>query len=164
MREGAIMMKRILIALDDSASAMRAVEYASLQFSGTKDVQFGLVHVLPNLPAIFWDEGHILSEDEKKERKKVVDKWIRDRKARMEPVFGKATEVLTRGGIGAEQIRTKSISDSTDVSQSILEEAKDGGYQTVLVGRCNHTARHLMGSVSGRVVTQGAGVAVTVIG
>lgn len=156
-------MKKILIALDDSSSALRAVEYAGTQFSGRENVQIGLVHVLPNLPAIFWDEGHILNEDEKKERKKVVDKWIDDRKAKMEPVFRKATEILTQAGFTASQITTKSISDSTDISESILEEAKDSGYQTVVIGRCNRPVKHLLGSVSGKIVDQGSGLAVTVV-
>ena len=128
-------MKKILIALDDSEDALRAVEYAGRQFSGMSDVQMGLIYVLPNLPAIFWDEGHILSEEESRERKKVVDKCIADRKTRMEPVFRKASDVLVRSGVEQKQIFAKSISDSTDVSASILEEAKDNGYATVIVGR-----------------------------
>ena len=157
-------MKKILIGLDDSASAMRAVEYACQQFSGISDLQIGLVYVLPNLPAIFWDEGHILSDDEKKERKKVVDKWIADRKAKMEPLFKKATDLLTKSGIKSSQLQVKSISDSTDVSQSIIEEAKDNGYQTILVGRCDRPVKHLLGSVSGKIMSLGSGVAVTVVG
>ena len=157
-------MKKILIALDDSASAMRAVEYAGSQFAGIGDLEIALVHVLPNLPAIFWDEGHILSDDEKSDRQKVVDKWIIDRKARMEPVFKKAADTLTRAGFKSQQLINKSISDSTDVSQSILEEAKDGGYQTILVGRCNHPVRHLLGNVSGKIVNQAIGIAVTLVG
>lgn len=156
-------MKKMLIALDDSASAMRAVEYAGQQFGGNGDIEVGLVHVLPNLPAIFWDEGHILSEDEKKDRKKVVDKWIADRKAKMEPVFRRASEVLAKSGIKTARVRTRSISDSTDVALSILEEAKDAGYQTVIVGRCDRSSKHLLGSVSGKIVNLGAGVAVTVV-
>ncbi len=156
-------MKKMLIALDDSTAAMRAVEYAGQQFGGDGDLQVGLVHVLPNLPAIFWDEGHILSEDEKKERQKVVDKWIADRKTKMEPVFRKASEVLAKNGIKIGQIRSKSISDSTDVALSLLEEAKDSGCQTIIVGRCDRSSKHLLGSVSGKIVNLGAGVAVTVV-
>jgi len=156
-------MKKMLIALDDSTAAMRAVEYAGQQFGGNGDIEVGLVHVLPNLPAIFWDEGHILSEEEKKDRKKVVDKWVADRKAKMEPVFRKASEVLAKSDIKAGQVRTKSISDSTDVALSILEEAKDAGYQTIIVGRCDRSSKHLLGSVSGKIVNLGAGVAVTVV-
>lgn len=156
-------MKKMLIALDDSTAAMRAVEYAGQQFGGNGDIEVGLVHVLPNLPAIFWDEGHILSEEEKKDRKKVVDKWISDRKMKMEPVFRKASEVLTKNGIKAGQVRTKSLSDSTDVALSILEEARDAGYQTIIVGRCDRPTKHLLGSVSGKIVNLGVGVAVTVV-
>lgn len=158
------LMRKILVALDDSTSAMRAVEYAGSQFSGIGDLEIALVHVLPNLPAMFWDEGHILNDEEKKERKKVVDKWIAVRKEKIESVFKKASEVLIRAGIQASQIQTKSISDSTDIPASIVETAKDGGYQTILVGRCNHTTRHLLGSVSGKIMNQASGLAVTVIG
>ena len=120
-------MKKMLIAIDNSPNASRAVDYVAQQFAGAADLEIELVHVLPNLPAIFWDEGHILSHEEKQDRQKVVDKWLADRKARMEPVFKKAINALTVAGINPRQITTKSLSDSTDVAESILEEAKDGG-------------------------------------
>ena len=156
-------MKKMLIALDDSASALKTVEYAGLHFGGSPDLQVSLVHVLPNLPAIFWDEGHILSDAEKAERKRVVDKWVAERKAKMEPVFRKAVELLTKSGVPAGQVQQKSLSDSTDVAESLLEEARDSGCQTILVGRCDRTARHFLGSVSGRIVSLGTGIAVTVV-
>ena len=158
-------MKKMLIAIDDSPNASRAVDYVAQQFAGAADLEIELVHVLPNLPAIFWDEGHILSEEEKQDRKKVVDKWLADRKARMEPVFKKAIDALTGTGISPRQITTKSLSDSTDVAESILEEAKDGGYQTIVVARRGIvTGNHLlMGSVTNKIITRGSGVAVTII-
>ncbi len=156
-------MNKMLIAIDDSPSSMKAVEYVAQQFGGAGDTQVGLVHVLPNLPAIFWDEGHILSDQEKRDRKKVVDKWLADRKARMEPVFRKAVETLTGKGMMPQQIRTKSISDSTDVAESILEEARDGGYQTVVTGRCDRTSKHILGSVASKIVSQGRGMTVTIV-
>lgn len=158
-------MRKMLIAIDDSPNAFRAVEYVAQQFGGAADLEIGFVHVLPNLPAIFWDEGHILSEEEKKDRKKVVDKWLSDRKARMEPVFKKAADALTGKGMRPGQISTKSLSDSTDVAESILEEAKDGGYQTIVVARRGTVAgkNTLIGSISGKIVALGSGVAVTVV-
>ncbi len=158
-------MKKMLIAIDDSKNAMKAVEYAGQQFSGIGDLQITLLHVLPNLPAIFWDEGHILSEQEKADRKKVVDKWLADRKAKMEPIFRMAIEALIETGIKAQQIQMKSISDSTDVAQSVLEEARDGGYQTIIVGRRGAAGgKHtLIGSVTSRIINQGSEMAVTVV-
>jgi nucleotide-binding universal stress UspA family protein len=60
-------------------------------------------------------------------------------------------------------VQTKSISDSTDIADSILEEARDGGYQTIVVGRCDHRAKHILGSVSNKIVEQGRGMTVTVV-
>jgi nucleotide-binding universal stress UspA family protein len=158
-------MKKMLIAIDDSKSALKAVEYVAQQCTGAQDMQIGLVHVLPNLPAIFWDEGHILSQDEKKERSRVVDKWLADRKAKMEPVFKKAIDILKETGITSQQLEMKSISDSTDVAESILEEARDGGYQTIVLGRrgISEGKRLLLGSVASKIITQGSGLAVTIV-
>jgi len=158
-------MKKVLIAIDDSKDALKAADYAGQYFAGSNDLKIALVHVLPNLPAIFWDEGHFLSEDEKRDRKKVVDKWLADRKAKMEPVFKKAIEALTREGITPQQIQTKSISDSTDVAESILEEAKDGGYQTIIIGRRGRAeGKHsIIGNVANKIVNQGSGLAITVV-
>jgi nucleotide-binding universal stress UspA family protein len=158
-------MKKVLVAIDDSPAALKAVEYVAQSFAETKDLQVGLVYVLPNLPAIFWDEGHILSDEEKKERQKVVDKWIADRKAIMEPVFGKAVAMLTGKGVSSGQIQTKSISDSTDVAESILEEAKDFGYQTIVMGRRNVSQgkQFLIGTITSKIIARGTGVAVTIV-
>lgn len=156
-------MRKALIALDDSDSAMKAVEYAAAQFGGSGDLQIELVHVLPNLPAIFWDEGHILSDQEKKDRQKVVDKWIADKKAKMEPIFKKATAILTGSGMNPRQIMSKSISDSLDVAGSIMEETTNAGCQTVILGRCNHSAKHILGSITTKVINHAAGLAVIIV-
>jgi len=156
---------KMLAAIDDSKSAMKAVEFISRQFSGLSELRITLVHVLPNLPAIFWDEGHILSDDEKKERMKVVDKWLANQKAKMEPVFRTAAEKLTKGGLPQQSIQTKFISDSTDVAESILEEAKDNGYQMIIVGRrgVSEGKQTFMGGVASRVIGLGSGIAVVVV-
>jgi len=154
---------KMLIAIDDSPCSLGVVGYAT-RFAAVPGLQVGLVHVLPNLPAMFWDEGHILSDEEKKERKKVVDKWIADRTAKMAPVFKEATGILAKAGIRAEQVKAKSISDSTDISDSILEEAKDNGYDTVLVGRCSRPSGLLPGYVADRIINHAKGLAVIVIG
>lgn len=156
-------MKKMLIAIDESANALKAVEYAAQQFGVARDVEIGLVHVLPNLPAIFWDEGHILSENEKQDRKKVVDKWLADQKKKIEPVFNKAVALLTAKGIPAGMIQTKFVSDSTDVADSLIEEARDHHYGTIVVGRSHHSPKHVLGTVAGRVAVQGSGMVVTIV-
>ena len=155
-------MTKILIAVDDSSAAQHAVEYAAKHFNKTDGIEIGLVHVLPNLPAIFWDEGHILSDGEKTERKKIVDKWIVDNRNRMEPLLQRAQTVLTSAGIPAGKIQTKFISDSTDAADSVLEEANDSGYKVVIVGR-SRSSKHVLGTMAGKIVGRGAGLVVTIV-
>ncbi len=158
-------MKRMLIALDESKGAMKAVEYVAERFARNADMQITLLHVLPNLPAIFWDDGHILSDEEKKERKKVVDKWLEDCIANMEAVFEQAATVLTAQGVKMKAITRKTISDSLDTAESLVEAAHDTGARTIVLGRRGKSEepRGQMGSVAGKVVSQSAGFTVILV-
>ncbi len=158
-------MRKMLIAIDGSKNALKAVDYVGHQFRGIDDLEITLLHVLPYVPTSFWDDGHILTSEEREERKKVVDKWLSNQQRALEPLFREAMEVLAGRGIKSHQVTTKSISDSADVAGSILEEARDGGYQTLVVGRCGLSpAKHfVMGSVTTKIINHGAGITVCVV-
>lgn len=158
-------MRKILIAIDDSPCAMKAVEHVGRQFSGIDDINITLFHVLPYVPAGFWDDGHILTEEEREARKKVVDQWLTNQALKLNPLFQEAIKILASGGIPPERITVRSVSDSSDVAGSILEEAGTGGYQTLVMVRCGRSQaeRRLLGSVTSKVVNQGAGIAVCVV-
>ncbi len=155
----------MLIGIDGSDCAKGAVEYVARQFAANRDLRISLLHVLPYPPAPFWDDGHILSEAEKALRNQVIEKWLANQRAKLEPLFKEAAEILISQGIKPEQIEKKSISDSTDIAESILEETRDGGYQTLVLGRCGLSAskRFLMGSVTTKIINHGAGIAICVV-
>ncbi len=158
-------MSTILIALDESTGAMKAVEYAARYLSRARSLRILLVHVLPNLPAVFWDDGHILSKEETKERQKVIDKWLADRIARLEPVFHQATAILTAQGVKKAAIDRRTISDSLDTAESLLEAAQESGADTVVLGRHGNPEikQTLPGSVAGKVISLGAGFTVIAV-
>ena len=158
-------MRKILLAIDSSPCSSRAVAYCGKQFAGLPDLSVALFHVLPNLPPRFWDDGHILSEQEKEAREKVVARWLENRKLAAEPMFRAAMEELEQSGIRPEQMERKIIYDSTDVTTSILEEARDGGYLTLVLGRCGPSGvgERLLGSTTSRIIQQGAGLAICVV-
>lgn len=158
-------MKKILIAIDGSDCALKAVDYVGKQFSGMDDLLITLLHVLPYPPAPLWDDGHIPTKEEKKERDSAIERWLANQCSKAEGIFGKAVEVLTGNGFALHQISKKTVSDSTDVADSILEETRDKGYQTLVVGRCGHAPakKFIMGSVTMKIISHGAGVAVCVV-
>ncbi len=158
-------MRHLLLAFDGSECGFRAVDYVGEQFSGVGDLKVTLFHVLPNLPPYLWDDGHILSPAERAERKRVVEKCLESQRLRIEPLFGKARQMLIDRGMNAGQIETKTKSDVTDVAESILEEARTGGYLTLVVGRCgfSHKERYFTGSTTTSIINRGTGLAICVV-
>ncbi len=158
-------MKKMLLSIDGSECSLRAVEYTGKQFSGLADLQITLLHVLPYPPAPLWDDGHIPTKEEKEDREKGIERWLAGQRAKTEPLFNKALSILTGAGIPPAQLAKKVISDSIDVAGSILEEARDGGYQTLVLGRrgLSPVKKVFMGSVTTKIISQGAGVAVCVV-
>jgi len=159
-------MKKILIAIDNSAGSLKALDYVGRQFSRMKDVQITLFHVLLSEPPEFWDEGHILTKEEKKAQKDVIKKWSANKKKVLEPMFEKAIEVLTGQGIPARQIQTKfSIESFHVVAQCILGEAKNGGYETIIIGRSGRSnLKHfLLGSIANKIINSAKGITVCVV-
>lgn len=159
-------MRKILIAIDGSEGALKAVDYAGKQFTGLGDLRITLYHVSPGVPPELWDDGHILTEEEKAARRKVLDKWLTNQQAKLESIFQPAIGTLTQRGISPNQIETKSVSESVkNTAECILAEAKAGGYQTLIMGRCaaSSTVHALMGSIANKIIYRGAGIAVCVV-
>jgi len=160
-------VRRILIAIDGSEGASKAVDYAGKQFAGISDLQITLYHVSPGVPPELWDDGHILNEEEKTARRKVLDRWLANQQAKIESVFQPAIESLTQSGIKSKQIETKSVSESVkNTAECILAEARAGGYQTLIMGRCGSSAtvHALMGSIANKITNRGAGITVCLVG
>ncbi|HEX8948510.1 MAG TPA: universal stress protein [Dissulfurispiraceae bacterium] len=158
-------MRKVLVAIDGSSSALRGVEYVGAQFSGLDDLHVTLFHVLPYVPAEFWEDGHILGKEEQEERERVIDTWLSNQALKLEPIFRTAIKALAARGISQQSITVKSVSDSVDTAGSILEEARTGGYMTVVMGRFgrSQTGRAATGSTTHKVLHGGTGTAVCVV-
>jgi nucleotide-binding universal stress UspA family protein len=158
-------MRKVLLTVDGSECSYRAADYVAAQFSGLQDLEVTVLHVLPNVPAVFWDDGHILSSGERAEREKVINRWLSNREAMVEPIFREVSGRLQKGGIKGDAIKTKWVTDSADVADSIIEICRDGGYQTLVMGRSGTSGakRLLVGSVTNRIVSNGAGLALCLV-
>jgi nucleotide-binding universal stress UspA family protein len=160
-------MKKLMIAVDDTEGSLAAVNYVGRHFGELRSLEVTLFHVLPGLPSRFWDDGHILSAEEKATREAVVAKWQDNQKPLLEEVFRKAAAVLTKGGIDPDLIKTKfALSEHASVAEAILEEARTGGYDLLVIGRvCRHSpARQaLLGDNTTAIIHHGAGVPVCVV-
>jgi nucleotide-binding universal stress UspA family protein len=165
--------KKILIALDGSPSSMRAVEHVADVICGHKVAEVTLFHVCFDPPSLLEHGG---SEDPDEEREldvrlhEKLTRWIeRCREGVQEDILDGAKKVLQDRGCSDEvvTVRTKVAAEAqTDVASCIIQEAGDGGYDAVVLGRRGASARRefLFGSISSKVIHHLDGCAVWIVG
>jgi nucleotide-binding universal stress UspA family protein len=134
-KRGARSSEKILIALDDSAGAWQAVEYAGLRYGRSAGVKITLLHILPDLPPEFWDIGHFLSPAERRARQRVIDDWEKGQEKKWGALIKKAREHLVRAGIRPAAVRRKFVPEVGDPATEIVEEARRGRFSTIVIGR-----------------------------
>lgn len=158
-------MAKILIALDGSAGAWRAVEYVAKTLGKTPGVHVTLFHVLPSLPPAFWDYGHVLDEKEQEVRQRLVAHWEREEEKNWQELFRRAHQHLTDAGIAKEAVADKFKPRNFDVAEDIINVAQTEGHDTVVMGRrgLGLAESLLLGSVSRKVVDAAKGFAVTIV-
>jgi nucleotide-binding universal stress UspA family protein len=159
------MTTKLLIPVDGSAGATRAVEYVAENFGQMPDMQIVLLHILPKLPPSMWDDGHILTEAEHREREAVIEDWEEQEEKPWEDITNEARERLVKGGVKAEAVSVKYQPTYSDIADDILDEAELERCSTIVIGRHGMTgARKLfMGSVSNKVVNHAKGMAVLIV-
>jgi len=136
--------EKILIAVDGSENAMRAVDYvaSTLGVGGGSEFKITLLNVIrgdmdEEVPHLFLSETSLY--DAKKEIKAILN----DAKRR-----------LTDAGFKSNQITTETVSGYWSRSGAIIKEARDGDYGTIVLGRRGLTRVHefFMGRVSNKVI------------
>lgn len=159
------MTHKIMIALDNSEGAWRAVEYVAQTFGHTPGIEITLLHILPDLPPAFWDEGHILRSKEREARKQQVEQWAEEQEKTWKELLNRAQGRLIAAGIPASSVNGKFKPKQYDIAEDIVDEAKIGGFDTIVMGRrgLGEARALLLGSVTHKVVQYARGCAVTIV-
>ena len=152
------MAKKILVALDESENAMKALDYVVRSF--TPDHEVTLFNVALDTAAICDMNSPELTpyftaqqiafcslEDKKKE---LVRKAMEEGKAR-----------LTRAGFQADRVGLKMETRKKGIARDILAEAQSG-YDTIVMGRrgLSGITEFFIGSVSQKVLNNARGISV----
>lgn len=156
----AVQNKRILVSIDASEGAMRAVEHVGSMVGGA-NLELTLFHVIRRL------ESKLPGKDEKFFEPVGKDDSTQEYKDELaiRAVFEKAYKVLEEAGFNQEQITTKIISGVATRSGSIVAQAMNGGYGTIVLGRRGHSkvGEFYMGRVTNKVIQLANKMAVWVV-
>jgi nucleotide-binding universal stress UspA family protein len=153
---------KILVALDTSEEAMRTVDYLGTMVDGT-DLKVTLFHVIRrfDLGSQRYDASLSLHEEWEGE----VRKEFLEAERSTEAVFQKAVGHLEKAGVEGDRISTKIVTGAASRAKAIVEEAKNGGYGTIVVGRrgLSRVEEFFMGRVSKKVIQLAQEMAVWVV-
>jgi nucleotide-binding universal stress UspA family protein len=125
----------IMAALDDSDYAERIIDHLAHYFAPFAGTRITLFHVIPAKPPEFWDDGHILDEEERGKRKARVAEWRSSSEERMAGIFAKAKEVLTSAGMNENQVSNQMPTRMRGIARDIIAEASRGDYNIIAFGR-----------------------------
>lgn len=152
---------KVLIALDNSDCAMRAVEYAGNILKGTGSAVM-LVHVARAFDVFVKENSDTGSGDSDKSPALPDPNHI---KAAMETVFEKAEAKLVSAGVKPDKITTKIVMDVPSRAGAIVELAKQNKIGTIVAGRrgLSFVEDFFIGRVSNKIVQLAREMAVWIV-
>jgi nucleotide-binding universal stress UspA family protein len=155
--QGQVKSKRVLIAIDSSENALRAVDHAGFMLAGT-ECPVTIFHTMRNL-------RRFVPQEVLDEAPELEELWKTKAGQEIEPFMKKAKEVLVKAGISESQISKKIVDGSRSAASDILEEARNNGYGTIVIGRrgLSGMQEFFMGSVSSKVLQNSTGMAVWIV-
>lgn len=151
---------KVLLALDGSDAAMRAVAHVGEIFAGKEGGEVWLYYVV-GIPPRLMEHGGAQPGDRgmvPRETLAAQTDWESDLRLRVEDkIFGPAKRLLE--GLGADsgstQIRTRISEDAhPDVALRIIQKAEAGGFSAVVLGRRGRSAlrEFALGTVTSKVI------------
>jgi nucleotide-binding universal stress UspA family protein len=147
----------IMIAMDSSDSAIRAVEHVGNMIN-TSNHAVRLVHVVRGISVSAARQEETFPEEYRQRLLEEAENQIR-------PAFERATSLLVSAGIRQEKISTKVISGVASRAGAIFADARAEGYGTVVVGRkgLSNVDDFDMGRVTGKLTQLAGDVALWII-
>jgi nucleotide-binding universal stress UspA family protein len=157
MIKGSVKAKNILIALDPSENALRAVDHAGFMLSATAR-KIHLFHSKRKLnrfiPKEVFEGVAVLEE-----------LWQHAAEEEITPYMEKAREMLTNAGVDASLISARVADGSRRPARDILHEARRQECGTVVLGRrgVSNVDEFTMGSITRKVIEDCTDTAVWIV-
>jgi len=155
------MTQKILISIDDSENALRAVEFVANSFS--KDNKVTLLNVMLDTAALCDMDSPELTPLFKAQQTSFCT--LEDKKRELvNSAVKKAKEILTAAGFAKENITTKVENKKRGVARDILDESKKG-YDLIVIGRLGVSGfkDFFLGSVSNKVFNGAKDISVLIV-
>ncbi len=161
-------MTRILLAIDDSEHSERALRYVGTLLREVREAHVTLFHVLKPMPRELLEHGG--SEDPTvegrlaEELRQEQGDWVRTESVIEYPILVKALEVFGKTGFPLDRVTLK-FGHEDNIAQNILDEARNGGFGTIVVSRHGATGlkRFFGGGITDQLLRDASGYTLWVV-
>jgi nucleotide-binding universal stress UspA family protein len=154
IKNEAVFNKKIMIAVDESENARRAVSYVSQLLEGIKGFEILILHVIPQP-----EEDYFPSSAEK-------NKWLEEHKLKVDAMLENYRELLIGKGFEPADLSVRStLRYCPSLAECILAERNQTKCSTIVVGRqgLSRSEEFLFGSVSSKIVNHARDCTVWVV-
>jgi nucleotide-binding universal stress UspA family protein len=157
MVKGRVKSKDVLLAVDNSENAMRAVDHAGFMLAGT-DVNVTVFHSKRDL-------RRFVPKEVLQEFPGVQKFWQKKAGDVVAPYMKKALEMLIQAGLAESQISVRLVDGSRSSARDILDEAEENAMGTIVLGKKGHSdvEDYSMGSTTKKVLDRASDMAVCIV-
>ncbi len=153
---GDIKSEKIMIAVDGSESALKAVDHVAFMIRGNSEIKVTLLHVTPKLRDYctieFDEEGEMIEDVITSGDKKCVDSF-----------YIHAQQKFREAGLSENQFEVKEVESKLNIGKTIVDNANKEGCGTLVMGRRGANDSFFMGSVSRYVLANAKDCAVWLV-
>ncbi|MCD6305340.1 MAG: universal stress protein [Deltaproteobacteria bacterium] len=146
--------KNILIAVDESDNARRAVSYVGRMLAGVPGFKVAILHVVPEP-----EDDYFPSAKEKEE-------WLSKHVQKIEALLEEYRQLLIEKGFDPKDVSVRStLRYCPSMAECILAERDATHYSTIVVGRqgLSRSEEFLFGSISSKIVNHARDCTVWVV-
>jgi nucleotide-binding universal stress UspA family protein len=154
--DGEVQSRRLMVAVDGSESAMRAIDHLCAIFEGNREVKFHLLHVIPRLV-----ESCGVDFGEGRDRLEMVGR--RGAHHCIDHFYTKTLARFEAAGIGKDQIETQILEKKLNPGKAIIQTASEGRFGTLVIGRRGINQSFFTGSVSRYVINRAEDMALWLV-
>lgn len=156
---------KALIAMEGAPDAPSLAAYTSRHLAPNPNLRFTLLHLMPPMPPTLWDDGHILSDAERKERQAQVEKWRADWTRRINKLMDETRSAFLECHVSEGNIECRIVTMKEGIARDLLNTAAEDKAQMVVIGKRSFRERKpfLLGSHAHKILQNAKGSIVCLV-
>jgi nucleotide-binding universal stress UspA family protein len=147
--------EKILVAIDGSEDALRAVDHVGFMISENKEVHVTLIHVT--------NTAHNYCEINLEDDPEFVQIIEKKDRACVDQFYPQAMDKFKQMGLSQNQVDVHTLQGSRRIGQDVVTYAEKNKFNTLVIGRRGINKSFFMGSVSRQIISHASDIAVWIV-